>query len=50
MKKCLWMAALGLVLGIAWGGESLAQGKKEMKISGTHYWLLVAIKREPGMA
>jgi hypothetical protein len=38
MKKCLLILVLSLVLAITWGGEGFAQTKKEMTISGTHYW------------
>lgn len=38
MKKCLLILVLSLVLAINWGGEGFAQTKKEMTISGTHYW------------
>jgi hypothetical protein len=38
MKKCLLLSILCLVLAITWGGEGSAQTKKEMTISGTHYF------------
>ena len=37
MKKCLWILVLSLVLAMVCGGESFAQGKKEMTISSTSY-------------
>jgi hypothetical protein len=38
VKKCLWIMVLTLVLTLAWGGLSIAQSKKEMTFSGTHYF------------
>ncbi len=38
MKKSLLISVLTLVLAITWAGEGLAQAKKEMTITGTHYW------------
>ncbi len=37
MKKMVFIT-LTLILGITWGGEGLAQGKKEITFSGTHYF------------
>jgi len=38
VKKCLWIMALSVVWTIAWGGDGVAQTKKETTFSGTHYW------------
>jgi hypothetical protein len=38
MKKCLSISALLLTLVVVWAGESVAQTKKEITFSGTHYW------------
>jgi len=38
MKKNLVMLVLISILVVAWAGEGLAQSKKEMTITGTHYW------------
>jgi hypothetical protein len=38
MKKSLLISVLSLIAVIAWGGEGIAQTKKEMTFSGTHYW------------
>jgi hypothetical protein len=38
MKKWLVLLVLASALSIVWGGEGLAQSKKEMSFPGTHYW------------
>ncbi len=38
MKKILIITILTLTLAPIWGGESFAQGKKEISFSGTHYF------------
>lgn len=38
MKRFLFIAFLSFILTVTWGSESFAQAKKEIELSGTHYW------------